>query len=150
MKLKVPPPLVFAVAAVLTWVVSALFPDLSVRFPGQIPLAGLLVCLGLLPDILALKAFWQRKTTVNPMAPDKTSALVTDGIYRLSRNPMYLGLACLLLGVSLYFGSLLSLVLFPAFLWYLTEFQIKPEENQLRRIFGAAYEDYCQNVRRWI
>lgn len=150
MHLKVPPPLVLALAALLTYAAGAWFPGLTIRFPGQNVLAGILFCLGLLPDVIALRAFMRRKTTINPMAPDKTRTLVTDGIYRISRNPMYLGLLVLLIAISLYFGSLVSFLIVPAFVWYLTEFQIKPEEDRLRKIFGEPYEDYLSNVRRWV
>jgi len=84
------------------------------------------------------------------MTPDKSTTLVTDGIYRISRNPMYLGLLFLLVAASLYFSSFLSILIIPAFIWYLTEFQIKPEEESLKRVFGEDYETYLKKVRRWV
>ena len=112
--------------------------------------AAILFFLGLIPDVLALLTFVRKKTTVNPMTPDKSTTLVTDGIYRISRNPMYLGLLFLLVAASLYFSSFLSVLIIPVFIWYLTEFQIKPEEESLKQVFGDDYESYLKKVRRWV
>ncbi|WP_421982268.1 methyltransferase family protein [Roseibium sp.] len=150
MKLKVPPPLVLIVAVTMTYAAASWFPGLTFKFPGQFVLAAILFFLGLIPDALALLTFFRKKTTVNPMTPDKSTTLVTDGIYRISRNPMYLGLLFLLVAASLYFSSFLSILIIPAFIWYLTEFQIKPEEESLKRVFGDAYEAYMKKVRRWV
>ncbi|WP_029066290.1 isoprenylcysteine carboxylmethyltransferase family protein [Labrenzia sp. DG1229] len=150
MKLKVPPPLVLIVAVMLTYAAGSWFPGLTFRFPGQVVLAAIMFFLGLIPDLLALLTFIRRKTTVNPMKPGETTSLVTDGIYRLSRNPMYLGLLFLLVAASLYFSSYLSFIIIPGFVWYLTEFQIKPEEKILRETFGETYEKYLTKVRRWV
>lgn len=150
MKLKVPPPLVLLVAVTMTFAAASWFPGLTFTFPGQFVLAAILFFLGLIPDVLALLTFVRKKTTVNPMTPDKSTTLVTDGIYRISRNPMYLGLLFLLVAASLYFSSFLSILIIPAFIWYLTEFQIKPEEESLKRVFGDDYETYLKKVRRWV
>jgi protein-S-isoprenylcysteine O-methyltransferase Ste14 len=98
----------------------------------------------------AVLEFAGMKTTVNPMAPEKASALVTGGTYRISRNPMYLGLLLLLIALAVYWGTLAALIVVPAFVWYMTEFQIKPEEESLRKHFGAEYEAYLDRVRRWL
>ncbi|CTQ60343.1 methyltransferase family protein [Roseibium album] len=150
MKLKVPPPLVLIVAVMSTYAAGSWFPGLTFSFPGQVVLAAIMFFLGLIPDLLALLTFIRRKTTVNPMKPGETTSLVTDGIYRLSRNPMYLGLLFLLVAASLYFSSYLSFIIIPGFVWYLTEFQIKPEEKILRETFGETYEKYLTKVRRWV
>ncbi|WP_434052655.1 MAG: isoprenylcysteine carboxylmethyltransferase family protein [Roseibium sp.] len=150
MKLKVPPPLVLLVAVTMTFAAASWFPGLTFNFPGQFVLAAILFFLGLIPDVLALLTFVRKKTTVNPMTPEKSTTLVTDGIYRISRNPMYLGLLFLLVAASLYFSSFLSILIIPAFIWYLTEFQIKPEEESLLRVFGERYEAYMRKVRRWV
>ena len=150
MKLKVPPPLVLVVAVMLTYAAGSWFPGLTFRFPGQVVLAVIMFFLGLVPDLLALLTFVRRKTTVNPMKPGDASTLVTDGIYRISRNPMYLGLLFLLVAASLFFSSYLSLLIIPVFVWYLTEFQIKPEEEILKERFGETYEKYLRKVRRWV
>ncbi len=150
MHLKVPPPVVLAVSALLILAGSALLPVLNIAFAGQRTITLLLALAGLVPGAMAVLAFFRMKTTVHPLEPEKATVLVTGGIYRASRNPMYLGLLCLLLAVAVYTGSLTALVIVPAFVWYLTEFQIKPEERALTGIFGDAYRAYRAKVRRWI
>jgi len=150
MHLKVPPVAVFLIAAALLAAGHYLLPSLSVSYPGQVSAALLLGLAGLVPGLQAVVEFIARKTTVNPMAPETATTLVTGGIYRVSRNPMYLGLACVLLAVAIFFGTLTALVIIPGFVWYMTEFQIKPEEDSLRQVFGEDYETYLGEVRRWL
>lgn len=150
MKLKVPPVAVLLVAVLLLAAGHWLLPGLSLSLPGQVSAALLFGLAGIVPGIQAVVEFIARKTTVNPMEPEKATTLVTDGIYRFSRNPMYLGLLCLLLAFALFWGTLTVIVVAPLFVWYMTEFQIKPEEDSLRQVFGAEYEAYLSDVRRWI
>lgn len=150
MRLKVPPVAVFLIAALLLFGGAWLLPGLNIAIPGRMVFAILLVIAGLVPGGQAVLEFLRKKTTVNPMAPETATSLVTGGIYRISRNPMYLGLLCLLLALAVWLGTLTAIVILPAFVWYMTEFQIKPEEDSLRRLFGAAYEAYVRRVRRWI
>ncbi|MES0879572.1 methyltransferase family protein [Roseibium sp. SCP14] len=150
MHLKVPPVAVFLIAALLLYAGAKLLPQLSLSFPGQSLIAALLVCAGILPGGQAVLAFIKNKTTVNPTAPDRATTLVTEGCYRFSRNPMYLGLLCLLLAMAAYFGTLTALIVVPAFIWFMTEFQIKPEEEALQNVFAQDYQAYLARVRRWI
>ena len=90
------------------------------------------------------------RTTVNPMVPSNTSAIVASGVFGLSRNPMYLGMALALLGMSAWYASLPGCVLVVGFCGYLTEFQIKPEERMLVVRFGDEYSAYLTKVRRWL
>jgi protein-S-isoprenylcysteine O-methyltransferase Ste14 len=105
---------------------------------------------GLVLDAAALAAFVRARTTVNPLRPEKSSALVRSGAYRLSRNPMYLGLALLLAGWAIWLANALALALLPAFVAWLDRFQIRPEERALAARFGAEYEAYRARVRRWL
>ena len=89
-------------------------------------------------------------TTVDPRDPGKATRLVAGGVYRLSRNPMYLGLLCTMTAWAVYLGSPWSLLILPIYVWYITRFQILPEEAALHRLFGASYVAYCARVRRWI
>jgi protein-S-isoprenylcysteine O-methyltransferase Ste14 len=95
-------------------------------------------------------AFRRQRTTINPLHPEKTSSLVTGGIYRISRNPMYVGMALLLLAWAVYLESPAALLGIGAFIAYITRFQIIPEESLLSRHFGAEFENYRQRVRRWL
>lgn len=150
MHLKVPPVVVFLIAAGLLSAGAWLLPALNFAAPGRTVLAVVLAVAGMVPGGQAVAAFVKRKTTVDPRTPERAAVLVSDGIYRFSRNPMYLGLACLLMALALYLGTLTAVVIVPGFVWYLTEFQIRPEEDSLRKIFGEAYEHYQAKVRRWI
>jgi protein-S-isoprenylcysteine O-methyltransferase Ste14 len=88
-------------------------------------------------------------TAVHPQRLESSRVLVTRGVYRISRNPMYLGLLCWTLALACYLGGM-AVWLGPLLLWgWLTRFQILAEEQALRRQFGDAYDDYCRQVRRW-
>ena len=110
-----------------------------------------LVALGLVSGISGGGgAFWRQRTTVNPHTPERTSALVTGGIYRLTRNLMYLGMALFLAAWALWLGQLTPWVGIGVYVGYLNRFQIAPEERMLAQKFGAAWEAYRRRVRRWM
>jgi protein-S-isoprenylcysteine O-methyltransferase Ste14 len=99
--------------------------------------------------LLALIQFLMAKTTLDPARPYKASALVTNGIYRFSRNPMYLALLMVLLAWGLHLGNAFNTLVAAAFVGYMNRFQISAEEKALTKLFGNAYQQYCVNVRRW-
>ncbi len=105
---------------------------------------------GAVQSDLGLAAFRASRTTINPLKLDHASALVTGGVYRVTRNPMYVGVMLLLLAWGIYLSSLLSLAGLPVFVMYITRFQIQPEERVLRNIFGEKYSSYEKRVRRWL
>ncbi len=145
---KLPPPIVTAIFAGLAYISS--LSGSKFTFSGQISLAFGFVCTGLLAIIVANIQFKQASTTINPLKPETTSSLVDTGIFGYSRNPMYLGMAFILAGFCLYFGSWVGLIAIPAFVQYMDRFQIIPEETALKDIFGENYTQYCVEVRRWI
>ncbi|MCY1553776.1 Phospholipid methyltransferase [compost metagenome] len=100
--------------------------------------------------LFGVASFRRAKTTVNPTTPGAASALVDSGIYRYSRNPMYLGLLLVLAGWGLWLAHALALLGLPAFVVYMNRFQIAPEERALTAVFGDAFAAYRQKVRRWI
>ena len=106
--------------------------------------------IGLIFIISAVIQFINRKTTVNPTKPHKTSTLVITGTYKIIRNPMYLGMLLIIIAFALYKASIISLILIPLFIFYINKFQIEPEEFEMRKKFGKEYEDYCKKVDRWI
>lgn len=150
MNLRIPPPLVALISALLMWGISSQLEAFTFRFPFQEIVAFACVGVGAMIDIISFLAFRRAKTTVTPLAPEKASSLVVTGLYRFTRNPMYLGLLLILIGVALLLGSLANAVVLIAFTAYITAFQIKPEEERLAQVFGAQYLSYMQNVRRWI
>jgi protein-S-isoprenylcysteine O-methyltransferase Ste14 len=150
LELKVPPPVVAGTLAFVMWRLAVAAPAWAVDVPGRVPVAIAFVLAGLLIDASGLVAFLKAKTTINPLKPGATSALVTRGIYRYTRNPMYLGLLCLLTGWGVHLAHPAALVCVPAFVLYISRFQIAPEERALAAKFGAEYDRYRSLVRRWL
>lgn len=150
MKTRIPPPFIMLLAALLMW-----------AFHRWMPLAQLVVSpwnrLGWLPAaagigiaVAAFARFQQAHTTVNPREPHTASSLVTDGVFRLSRNPMYLGLLLLLIGWALSLGSVSVWIVPALFVIVVTALQIIPEEQALEKLFGESYLAYRQRTGRWI
>jgi len=148
LKNKIPPPIVTLVFTALIYLSSDLLPHLM--FEGQTFLSSIIMIFGLIILLLAVKAFVQFKTTINPLKPETTSVLVTSGIFKLSRNPMYLGMLLLLIGLWGKTGAASGFILVPSFIAYLNYFQILPEERSMTALFSGKYEVYCQQVRRWL
>ncbi len=148
--LKIPPVAVTGIFAVLMWLVSVFTPKLAIALSLRIAAALALAALGLSVIALAVKGFREERTSVNPMDFDRTSAIVTAGIYRVSRNPMYLGMLLCLLGFGCLLGNPFSLGAAALFVPAITRIQIIPEERALLGRFGSHYLDYCRTVRRWI
>jgi len=155
LELKLPPPAV-ALACAGTMLLLSWLPPWRGEAPGAATLAllhlvaPLLAALGLGIALSGVLAFRRARTTVNPLKPETSSALVTSGIYRVTRNPMYLGMAVVLLGWAAWLGSPWTMVGVAAFVLYITRFQIAPEERALLRIFSREFADYRGRVRRWI
>lgn len=111
---------------------------------------ALLFCsVGLAIVLAGVLAFRQAKTTVNPLTPEATTTIITTGIYRFTRNPMYLGFLFALIGWAIYLSNLLALALLPLFVWHMNRFQILPEERALAAKFSHAFLAYKGSVRRW-
>lgn len=106
--------------------------------------------IGILIPTSAVISFRRARTTVDPRVPDQSAVLIKTGIYQFSRNPMYLGFLLLLVGWFFYLDNWAGIILLPLFVIYLTRYQIKPEERALLEHFGEPFQDYLNNVRRWI
>jgi len=150
MKLRILPILQFLMCGALSILISYLLPNLAYENALLILPASLISIAGLLLLVLSVAAFVKARTTVNPLQPEEASTLVTTGLYRISRNPMYLAMAMLLTGGAILLGNWAALLGPIAFVWAITLLQIKPEEHILRTQFGEAYEAYCRQTRRWI
>lgn len=150
LELKIPPPLVMLSLGLLAWAVSRQLPTPLIGLPGVRGLAILCACAGLLLLFAGGARFHIAKTTPSPLHPEQASTLVTEGIYASTRNPMYLGFFFLLTGWVIHLGCPANFITLPALVWYLTRFQILPEERILEEKFGEAYSAYRQQVRRWI
>ncbi|WP_170758823.1 methyltransferase family protein [Ruegeria lacuscaerulensis] len=143
------PPVWLLGFAVLAWLQARHFPlGLSLDSAFSDLLGGILIGGGLILLLLAIVEFRRHKTTVIPH--ETPSAMVQSGIYKRSRNPIYLGDVLILTGLILRFDAVLSLVLVPVFVWVLERRFIVPEEDRLRRTFRADYARYERQTRRWI
>jgi len=147
---KIPPPLVCLLTGVAMWGLARLTPHLAVPDLWRWSAAAVLALAGVMVAAPAMRAFVRAKTTINPVKIEAASALVTGGVFRLTRNPMYLGLTLLLCGVAVFLAAPWTLLGPLAFVLFITRFQIVPEERVMRAKFGAAFEAYAQKVRRWI
>jgi protein-S-isoprenylcysteine O-methyltransferase Ste14 len=135
---------------ILIWALSWLTPRLSV---GDVPRLSLVVSLFVLGGVFAfsgLLAFRRAATTVDPLKPHRASSLVATGIYRFTRNPMYVGLALVLTSWDVYLGSPLASLGVMGFVAYINWLQIIPEEQALLELFGDEYREYQARVRRWL
>jgi len=150
LELKVPPLALVAVLAALMWLGARALPSLAFAFPGLMLAALLLAAAGVLVVAAGVTAFRRARTTVDPRDPARSSELVATGIYRASRNPMYLGMLLLLAAWSVFLGSAPALLALPAFVAWMNRFQIAPEERALRARFGDRFTSYERRVRRWL
>jgi protein-S-isoprenylcysteine O-methyltransferase Ste14 len=149
LELKIPPVLLFVVVAFLMWLASVWLPGIELPIAIRIVAFIIFAGTGAVVAIAGVKAFARIETTVNPTTPEKSSSLVTSGIYGRTRNPMYVGLLLALVGWGLFLSRVYSLVLCVGFVVYLNQFQIKREEEVLTTMFGLDYQRYKQQVRRW-
>ena len=148
MKTKIPPPIIALVMIAIIYLSSLIVEPIN--FEYQTLISILVVVIGLACAIPSFRLFAKHNTTISPFTPSETSALVTDGMYRYSRNPMYLGLVLLTIGATIFFGTWLGVVIVVAFIFLLNFLQIIPEEEALHEIFGEEYVEYRREVRRWI
>jgi protein-S-isoprenylcysteine O-methyltransferase Ste14 len=150
LELKIPPPVVALLAAAAMWWVALRTPVLplpsTIRHAAAIGIAAL----GCACDLAGLHAFRRARTTINPMRPAATRSLVSSGIYRFTRNPMYVGLLLFLTAWGVWLSSGWALLLVVAFAGYINRFQIVPEEKVLAQLFGPAYDAFKARVRRWL
>lgn len=148
-ELRVPPVVVVivfgAAMAALAWAVPA-----PVPLPARYAVAALLGGAGVSVALAGVAAFRRHRTTVNPLTPGQSSALVASGIYRHTRNPMYLGFLLVLLGWWACLANWAPTLLLPAFVVYMNRFQIEPEERALAQKFPAQFAAYSKSVRRWV
>jgi protein-S-isoprenylcysteine O-methyltransferase Ste14 len=150
LRLKIPPPIVALATAFMMWVVDRALPALTFAIPGRGAIAGGLAGVGVLVAVLGVVSFRRARTTLNPMTPGASSALVTRGIFGRTRNPMYLGLVVFLLAWAVFLSNFAALVLIPLFIVYINVFQIGPEELALGSLFGEDFIHYRSRVRRWV
>ena len=151
---RIPPPLIDAACALLMWALARALPQAQLWPPGgSAAVVGAALALAALGGAVALAGtleFRRAHPTVNPLAPRRASTLVTRGIYRVTRNPMYLGMLGVLAGWAVWLGNIAAWLGLPLSMALLTVLQIRPEERILAERFGAEFERYAARVRRWL
>ena len=145
---RIPPPIVTLIFALLSFWLANYLPKLAFNYQGLSSL--IMILIGLTIIVIGVKTFNNSDTTINPLNPSEASHLVTEGVFSYTRNPMYLGMVIILLGVSIYNGVYIGIIILPCFIFYITEFQINPEEKAMEEIFAGDYTDYLKRVRRWL
>lgn len=147
--LKIPPPVVTLAFSGLMYVLDWFY-TFKISSASLIWLIVLLLSIASFLLLPAVAQFYKNKTTVNPLKPETSKVLVTEGVYYYSRNPMYLGMALVLLAWGVFLANPINIILFIGFIVYMNELQIKLEEEALDAIFGDEFKKYKHNVRRWI
>ena len=132
------------------WLLHKNFPVITTEASWPTIAGCAIVAIGLIVDLVSVLNFKSAQTTINPLRPHNTSALVTRGFYSISRNPMYLGMAIMLTGAGLILGSLSPMIMPLVFCLVVTYMQILPEEKVLQELFGQDYIDYTRRVARWV
>ena len=145
---KIPPPIVTLVFGLAIYFSRSIFPDLSNAIFNILSI--LLVILGPFILISAVRSFKAHQTTINPINIDNATSLVVSGTFKYSRNPMYLGMALILLSLSFKFNLLGGIFFTLLFAIYITRFQIIPEEAVMEKLFGDDFKNYKSKTRMWI
>ena len=145
---KIPPPIVTFICGLAIYFSKSFFNQFFSYSNNIISL--FLLILGLLVFLSAVKSFRRQKTTVNPLEPRQASSLVTSGIFKFSRNPMYLGMLIILLSISFKFNLIGGMFTSLFFYIFITKFQILPEEAAMNDLFGDEFINYSKKTRRWI
>lgn len=149
----IPPPALLLITLVVMFIISRFDRARILRFDVyslNTLIAAILVVAGIVLSVLALKEFRLAQTTINPLKPETASNFVKSGVFRFTRNPMYLGILLVALSSVAYYGSAWCLIAIAAFIAYITRFQIVPEERAMASLFGKDFDIYKSNTRRWI
>ena len=147
-KTKFPPPLVALTFGFLINYTKNIFPKIEIK--NEIIFGSFMIISGLIIILSAIILFKKYKTSITPLNPSNATKLITDGIYKFSRNPMYLGLLLMLVGISIILNLTGGFLFILLFIFYINLFQIIPEENAMVDLFKDEFTEYKKNVRRWI
>jgi protein-S-isoprenylcysteine O-methyltransferase Ste14 len=150
LELKIPPVLVFALTAAAMYGLARALPAGTLALPARVGAAATLAACGVALAAAGVAAFRRSRTSVHPHHPERASAMVAHGVYRWTRNPMYLGLLLVLAGWAVLLANAAALAALPLFVLWMNRFQIGPEERVLAAKFGPPYAAYLRRVRRWL
>ena len=147
---RIPPPLMTAIFALIMWLLSSFVTPINMNADVQMSGIAIVTFLALFFLTSGIISFRLAKTTVNPLRPESASLLVVSGVFKISRNPMYVGFTLLLVAWCVYLSAPVLLMIVLLFTAVITRFQIIPEERAMLKLFGDEYTAYQQSVRRWL
>ena len=150
LELTVPPIIQVVILAAIMWVLADVLAPFSMTLAVLLPVAVIAALIGVAFSLLGVYEFHSAGTTVDPRLPEESASLVTHGVYKVSRNPMYVGFLLILIGWGIYLGNIVNIMLPVVFVLYMNRFQIVPEERYMQQKFGHEYSEYKKAVRRWI
>ena len=151
MENRIPPPIIGLFSIFLVWATASLLPGLGQNLPLASALAAVLAVIGFAIAGAGVVGFRKAQTTVNPLTPEQATSLVSGGIYRLTRNPMYLGMLLVVIASGIFWQHLVALAVGAVFFFaYINRFQVTPEERAMEKLFGDEFRTYCESVRRWL
>ena len=145
---KIPPPIITLISGLAIYLSANLFPHHGGLLLDVFSVL-LLIC-GFIIIRTAFLSFKNHNTTINPLNLTKTSSLVNTGIFKYTRNPMYLGMVFILLSITLKFNLYGGLIVIVLFISFITKFQIIPEEKAMDKLFGKEFKNYKNITRRWL
>jgi len=145
---KIPPPIVTFICGLSIYFSRPLFSEKIYIYSNIISVS--LFFFGAAFIVLAASSFKKHKTTISPLHPEKTSALVISNVFKYSRNPMYLGMLFILISLAIRYNIIGGIIAISIFIFFITKFQIKPEEVQMKKLFGEKYAQYKKRTRMWI
>ena len=145
---KIPPPIITLICGLSIYFSRPLFSEKIYIYSNIISI--LFFFFGSAFLVFALSSFKKQKTTISPLQPEKASALVISNVYKYSRNPMYLGMLFILISLAISYNIIGGIIAISIFIFFITKFQIKPEEVQMEKLFGEKYAQYKKRTRMWI
>lgn len=149
-ELKIPPPALALLIAGAMWGVALATSRFEITAVFRNAAAILIAIVGFAFAISGVVAIRRARTTISPIKPEAATSLVTSGVYRFTRNPMYLGLCFVLVAWAVFLSSAWAFLGPVAFVLYINRFQIAPEERVLSKLFGPVFVEYQSKVRRWL
>lgn len=147
---RIPPPVLVLVIGAAMAAASVALPSVSLGLPLRAALGAAIVALGFSQVARGFRTFRAAGTTIDPVQIDRASALVTSGVFARTRNPMYVGMATMLVGWAALLGAAWLLVGPALFVLLTHRLQIVPEERAMHARFGEAYAAYARRVPRWL
>ncbi|MFQ3251245.1 MAG: protein-S-isoprenylcysteine O-methyltransferase Ste14 [Glaciecola sp.] len=150
LELRIPPAAVAILLVMAMWGINQVTPSIAISWPIRIAVVVLMLVVSISILLLSIREFSKAKTTLTPLEPERASALLQSGVFAFTRNPIYLAQLICLIAFAVILANAFALLGAVLFYFYLTEFQIKPEERALKECFGEEYLAYLNRVRRWL